>query len=41
MKQPAQLMAMIYVDSIEDARAFYDELRYMRLYEGQVQDDWE
>jgi hypothetical protein len=23
MKQPAQLMAMIYVDSVEDARSFY------------------
>ena len=25
MKQPAQLMAMLYVDSVEDARSFYVE----------------
>src|SRR5215813_857799 len=32
MKQPAQLMAMIYVDSVEDARAFYvDRLGFQHM----------
>ena len=32
MKQPAQLMAMIYVDSVEDARSFYvDKLGFAHM----------
>lgn len=32
MKQPAQLMAMIYVDSAEDARSFYvDKLGFTHM----------
>src|SRR5215471_9197545 len=32
MKQPAQLMAMIYVDSVEDARSFYvDKLGFTHM----------
>ena len=32
MKQPAQLMAMIYVDSVEDARLFYvDKLGFTHM----------
>ena len=32
MKQPAQLMAMIYIDSVEDARSFYvDKLGFTHM----------
>jgi hypothetical protein len=32
MKQPAQLMAMIYVDSVEDAPSFYvDKLGFSHI----------
>ena len=32
MKQPAQLMAMIYVGSVEDARSFYvDKLGFIHM----------